>query len=255
MSVLGLDAYGAIPVADLGGYDFVGRYISSIADKCMTPDEAAGYLAGGKSIVAIYEDNAADALGGAATGAAKASIALPILSAIGWPDDRPVYFAVDMPGYSWDLPTFVACAQAFAAGIGRPAAIYGDVSTCTAAYNAGIKYIMQFGEGRAPGDDIYQSAPITAGWGQSVDPDQALLTDYGQWSHTDPPKPTEEDMKGIFATGSKGGLHLLSPDCQSKQPIPTEPDVFTQLMATGQYLDMRTTLDHGWVDSVPVTAG
>lgn len=251
----GLDAYGPIPVGDLAGYDFVGRYVSQQAGKCVTADEVHGYLAAGKSVVLFYEDNADDGLGGAAMGAAKAQFALPILDALGWPAGVPVYFTFDMPGYAWDLPTFVSCAQAFAAGIGRPAAMYGDVSTCQAGYDAGIRYLMQFGEGRASGIDIYQSPSVVAPWGQDVDPDASLATDYGQWDPNQPPPPEEEEMKGIFATGSKGGLHLVAPDCQSKQPIPTEPDVFTQLMATGQYIDMRTSLDHGWVDSIPVSNG
>ena len=75
---------------------------------------------------------------------------------------RPVYFACDMPGYAADLPSFVACAETFAKGIVRPAAIYGDVTTCTYAYEHGIRYLWQFGEGRAPGITVYQSRPIAS---------------------------------------------------------------------------------------------
>ena len=189
MTVNGLDAYGALPPAKLGAYDFVARYVSLQPGKCVTPSEMASYRAARKSIVLVYEDNADDGLGGANAGAAKAHLALPILKAIGWPQDRPVHFAFDMPGYAVDLPTFIRCAQAFAAGIGRPAAVYGDVDTCTASHSAGIKYLWQFGEGRAPGITILQGMSFTAPWGQSVDPDSALAEDYGQWPAPVAPKP------------------------------------------------------------------
>jgi hypothetical protein len=194
MTALGVDSYGALPVSALARYDFIGRYVSGSTGKCIDQFEVPAYHKAGKSLILVYEDAAADAAGGANAGAAKAVIARPVLRAINWPVGRPVYFACDMPGYAADLPSFVACAETFAKGIVRPAAIYGDVTTCTYAYEHGIRYLWQFGEGRAPGITVYQSRPIVVD-GYSVDPDEAFAADYGQWAPTPVPTPsTEVDM-------------------------------------------------------------
>lgn len=193
--VNGLDAYGALPISELGPYQFVGRYVAQQPGKYITAPEFQGYLKAGKSVILVYEDNPDDALGGAPVGTAKAKVALPILNAIGWPMNRPVHFAVDMPGYGADLPAFIACAEAFAAGIGRPAGIYGDVDTCTYAYQRGIRYLWQFGESRAPGVTVYQSPSTTAPWGQSIDPDEALALDYGQVPYEEDPVTKDFVMK------------------------------------------------------------
>lgn len=198
----GLDAYGAIPVSELGKYQFVGRYVAQQPGKCITPDEATTYLKNGKSIVLVYEDNPEDALGGANVGLAKAKIAKPILTALGVPQTVPVHFAVDMPGYSYDLATFIACAKVFALYLGRPAAIYGDVDTCTYAHEQGIRFLWQFGEGRAPGVTIYQSPATTAPWGQAIDPDESLAPNYGQWLPKPPPRP-------VLARSLTGRINVL----------------------------------------------
>ena len=217
MSAQGIDAYGAIPVSQLGSYQFVARYVSQRSGKTIIVPEAKGYLAAGKSIVLVYEDNATDGLGGAAMGLAKARIAAPILSAIGWPATRPVHFAFDMPGYQQDLPAFIACATAFARGINRPIAVYGDVDTCTYAHSHGIKYLWQFGEGTAPGLTIKQGPSFIAPWGQSVDPDTALANDYGQWSPTPPaPKPVPTEDEVLFLAKSFNGPATLLYDAQAK---------------------------------------
>lgn len=186
MTISGLDAYGALPISELGSYLFVGRYIAQQPGKCITKAEYDGYLAANKTVILVYEDNAADGEGGSVVGAEKAQIAKPILDLIGWPQDRPVYFAFDMPGYSGLLPTFLACAQAFADGIDRPVAGYGDVDTCTYFHDNGVEYLWQFGEGRAPGMCVWQGPSEIAPWGQSIDPDEAYVSDFGQY-------PFEED--------------------------------------------------------------
>jgi hypothetical protein len=185
----GLDAYGAIPVAHLDGYDFVGRYVSEQPGKCIVAAEVTAYHKAGKSFILAYEDQPDDALGGANAGAAKATIARPVLKAIGWPTNLPVHFACDMPGYREDLVAFVACAKTFAEGIARPPGIYGDVDTCTYAYQQGIRYLWQFGEGTAPGMTVHQGYPPVNLDGQPCDPDEAFVADYGQWAPPPPPVP------------------------------------------------------------------
>lgn len=231
----GCDAYGPIPVSDLkaNGYSFVCRYISQTPGKCITRSEYVGYLSGGIAVALVYEDNARDGEGGAATGAAKARLAIPILDAIDWPADRPVYFAFDMPGYAYDQPSFLACAVAFAHGVGREPAQYGDVDTCTYGAQHGIKYLWQFGEGRAPGISIYQSPSDIAPWGQPVDPDESLVEDFGQSPYQEATlikditfEAGQQELSSGIATAKFIGVSLKHPvDAATKFDVPRFTDV------------------------------
>jgi len=183
---IGLDSYGMLPAHLLAPYDFIMRYVAQQPGKCIAPSEIPAYHAIGKSVGLVYEDNANDGLGGAAMGAAKAKLALPILKSIGWPLGGPVYFAFDMPGYQRALPAFLACALAFAEGIGREPAVYGDVDTCAYAHDHGVKFLWQFGEGRAPGLSLYQSQSTQLD-GYNVDVDTAFVGNFGQWAPAPPP--------------------------------------------------------------------
>lgn len=206
--VRGLDAYGTVPAGELGPYAFVGRYVSEQPGKCITPAEVAAYHRAKKSIILVYEDNASDGLGGTAMGEEKASIARPILAGLGCPSWVPVHFAFDMPGYQADLPAFLDCTLAFAATLGRPAAAYGDVDTCSYLGAHGVRYLWQFGEGQAPGVTVLQGPPTTASWGQPIDPDTALAASYGQWAPPKP-KPKEEEMVVLTKDPNNGGEIVL----------------------------------------------
>ena len=201
----GLDSPSALPVSALlgGGYDFVGRYISGYAPKSILLPELQGYIAAGLKTILVYEDEAADALGGASVGRAKAAIAAPLLDALGWPKSRPVHFATDCSPVGSQVQAAVECAQAFAAALGRPAAVYGDVNVCTAAYNVGIKYLWQFGDGTAPGRSIFQVYPWIYLAGLTADPDITYVSDYGQW-------PFHKEVGNLFATNKAGTLYRLS---------------------------------------------
>lgn len=188
----GDDAYGPIP--DNAPVAFVGRYVSVQQGKCITKAELAGYYAAGKKVLLVGEDNATDGTGGLEAGEEKAKLWLPIIETLELEAGRPVHFAFDMPGYSYYLPSFYDCTMAFAEGIDREPAAYGDVDTCTYLHDRGVKYLWQFGEGRAPGITVYQSPSLTAPWGQLVDPDEALAYDYGQTPFTEEDPVTTHDI-------------------------------------------------------------
>lgn len=195
MTVAGFDSYGPVPASALAKFGFVIRYVSLYAPKCVVPSEVKTYHNANKSLALVYEDGAQDALGGANAGAAKAHIAAPILKSIGWPSNLPVYFAVDFSPVSDQLATILKCVQTFAADIGRPEAVYGDVNTCNYARNNGVKFTWQFGEGVATGRNIYQGYPPITVDGIEVDPDTAETADYGQWAPPiKPPTPNGDDV-------------------------------------------------------------
>lgn len=224
MTLAGLDAYGPVPVSELGAYRFVCRYVSMTPGKCITAPEAKGYRTANKGLVLVYEDQALDGLGGASKGQQKAQLAAPILDAVGWPAGCPVYFAFDFssgmyPGYT---SAMVDCALAFAAGIGRPAATYCDAWLAETMHANGVRYIWQFGEnvngaeGPGPYASIWQGPPQTAPWGQPIDPDTALVSDFGAWM----PDLPEDDM--ILTKLHDGQTVVLFPSLSGYRPVGPE---------------------------------
>lgn len=244
MTTRGLDAYGSLPVSELGGYQFVGRYIAQQPGKCITKAEYDGYLAAGKAVCLLYEDNATDGMGGAATGAEKAKIARPILDQIGWPESRPVHFAFDQPGYSWALPNFLACAEAFAQGIGRPTAGYGDQDTIAYFQAHGVKYLWLFGEGTPAGVTIRQGPSETAPWGQSIDPDTAYVADYGQVPYVEDPLTKDFTLKAgetLLNSGIASDKIVAVTLKHPRQANVTFTEVgFTDVSGTAELVCMRT---------------
>jgi hypothetical protein len=196
----GVDSASAVPVSALGPYAFVARYVSAMQPKCITAPEAHGYAAAGKALVLVYEDGAEDALGGASIGAAKAAVARPVLASIAWPAGRPVYFACDFTPATDQLATAFQCVAAFAAGVGRPAALYGDATMCAYAASRGVPYRWQFGPGLAPGRVIQQGTPEIIVGGVACDPDTAYADDYGQ----SPWEPTVNLSDHTFVIGPDG---------------------------------------------------
>lgn len=77
------------------GFSFVCRYLASSSGKRVTLAEAQALKAAGLALVLVFEDYANQALNGYSQGVADAQEALGQANAIGWPADRPIYFAVD----------------------------------------------------------------------------------------------------------------------------------------------------------------
>lgn len=75
---------------------FVARYVcSTVGTKIITKEEADDIKAHGLGLVLVYERYDKEALEGRAAGHANALVALAQARAAGFPEDRPVYFAVD----------------------------------------------------------------------------------------------------------------------------------------------------------------
>lgn len=177
------------------GYAGVIRYLSSDPSKAIGPSEASGYLGAGLSIALVYEDGAADANGGAATGGEKAAIAGPQLVALGVPSGRPVYFAVD-ENLAADLyPSAWACVDTFARTLGRPAAVYGPRPLLAYCKQRGASYLWETGASswntgpEPPGVQLHQLAGQVVVDGATVDVDVAATADWGQWPYQ-PPTPS-----------------------------------------------------------------
>lgn len=95
----GLDYSAGVPKAAAvrgAGFDFVIRYVGTPGRrKNITAAEYRDMTGAGVSVALVFENWAGDALAGRAAGARNARAALDDARSFGWPDDRPLYMAVD----------------------------------------------------------------------------------------------------------------------------------------------------------------
>ncbi len=200
MPVSGVDAMVPLPVAALGPYGLVGRYVCDPANpKCVTVPEAHGYLKAGKALLLYYEDGAMDALGfegprgrvpgGAPAGKAKAELAKPTLDALGWPSNEAVHFAADFSVVGSEPAMVLECVQAFAAVLGLPEGGYGDVNACDYLGAHGVRSLVQFGAGVSSYRSVYQGYdPSLYVGGVQCDPLTAERADFGAWKPSSTPE-------------------------------------------------------------------
>lgn len=87
------------------GKEFVMRYIPYSGDqgKGLTLDELDDLRANGLAVGLVFETTAGRALAGGAAGQFDAGLALTAANALGFPDDQPIYFAVDFDAQPSDF--------------------------------------------------------------------------------------------------------------------------------------------------------
>lgn len=195
MSIEGADfAYGRPGGAALvaAGKKFVCRYCPYPGDggKGLTVAEIDDYHAHGIAICFVFETTAGRPLGGRTNGLQDAALALAGAQSIGWPDTRPIYFAMDEDINSTQYPLIDAYLTACAEVLGpRRVGIYGEfevIEHCHAAGTAAYFWQAAAWSYHHVSDwlNIYQymnsgeAPPIN---GASVDLDRAEGPDYGQW--------------------------------------------------------------------------
>ncbi|MEU5847466.1 glycoside hydrolase domain-containing protein [Saccharopolyspora shandongensis] len=82
--------------AKAAGFDFVMRYVGTPGRwKNITAGEYRDMTGAGVGVALVFENRAGDALADRAAGARNARAALDDARSFGWPDDLPIYFAVD----------------------------------------------------------------------------------------------------------------------------------------------------------------
>jgi hypothetical protein len=189
---LGIDfSFAKIAPADIkaAGYKFVARYLASSSGKRITKSEADALRAAGLAVVLVFEDYAnpkqnydGDAT---ATGIHDAQIALAQANAIGFPSDKPIYFAVDYDAPESDQQWINAYLNACASVLGRSrVGIYGGYYVVKRAADAGLVYYLwqtlAWSGGQIdPRTHIYQNGQSAFGGGADVD--EAKQANYGQW--------------------------------------------------------------------------
>lgn len=206
---LGLDYAGGRPsgaAIKAAGYDFVVRYLSSggasLPGKLLTPAEADDLRAHDVEIVSNWETLSDRMLGGYGAGVADANMAMAQVLHCGGRTDRPIYFSCDWDAAEEEQPLIDAYLRGAASAIGEEnVGIYGGYFPVARALDHGAaRWAWQTGAWsggiREPRAHLFQRIGFAYVDGVQCDVNEALQSDYGQWSYcaADPTPETETAM-------------------------------------------------------------
>lgn len=175
------------------GYSFAIRYVDypGADGKGLAADELADLHAHGVAVVLVFESTADRALDGFDAGVADAGMVRTQLGVLGWPPNRPVYFAVDFDAQ----PGQFAAIDAYLHGAATVldwycVGVYGSaplLSHCKAVGTASCFWqSLAWSNGvKVPGRHLYQSGVGVKVNGVDCDSDESDVEDFGQW---EPPK-------------------------------------------------------------------
>lgn len=186
--IKGIDYSFARPApADIkkAGYSFVCRYLASSTGKRIMKAEADALRAAKLDIVLVFEDEANQALRGFHQGVPDATMAKAQADLLGYPADRPIYFAVDFdanPTQQAAIDDYLKGA-ASVLGAGR-VGVYGGFYVVDRCYkNKTAQWFWQtlaWSGGKIhPVAHIYQNGQSAFNGGADVN--EAKQADYGQW--------------------------------------------------------------------------
>lgn len=186
------DPAGLVAAGGIG----VVRYVPYRGDqgKGLTADELAALHAVGLGVALVFESTAGRALDGFAAGAFDADTVKAALSALNWPDDRPVYYAVDLDVHAGNYPAireyFAGVCGAFD-GADR-VGIYGEYEICREIHGGGLaawawQCSAWSGMALYPGRHLYQIGRLNGSTvaGGTVDYNDAPIGDWGQYGGND----------------------------------------------------------------------
>ena len=204
------------------GFQFVMRYVDypGANGKGISKTELDSLRANGLAVGLVYESTEARALDGFAAGAADALPVRDELNALGWPDDRPVYFAVDFDAQPAQYPLiasyFAGVASVSVMNSISRIGIYGGYDVLEWAHdNAIAGYFWQslawaHGKGVYPNASIHQFQNGEKLDGKSVDYNVALNPDYGVWEVDNPTRTVEERVAALEHNYSELNRYILA---------------------------------------------
>jgi len=137
----GIDAAWGRPTPDqltAAGKQFIIGYVSHDQGKNLSAAECAAYLDAGIAVGLVWETTSDRALAGGQAGSTDGQQARQQARALGFPDDRPIFTAVDFDASAAQLSGPVhAYLAGFAASVGGPdlAGVYGGLDTVRYALN------------------------------------------------------------------------------------------------------------------------
>jgi len=186
------------------GVTFVCRYLShDTTGKNIGAAELQSLRAAGMAIILVWESTAARALAGTGAGQADAVTALSQARGLGFPDDRPLFFAVDFDAVLTEQPKINDYLDGAASVIGlNRMGMYSGYGPMVRAFDAGkIRYGWQtyaWSAGKwdaRAGLQQYSNDELIGG--QDVDFNRSILDDFGQWTTGDSVAITDADALKI----------------------------------------------------------
>ena len=182
------------------GYSFVVRYLAvNGGSKVITETEADQIYAHGLGLVLVYEQYAGRAKEGRAAGKADGQTALTQARSVGFPDTRPVYFAVDYDATGADQAAIDEYLRGAADSIGaNRVGVYGSYAVVERCFTKGSAqffwqtYAWSAGKVSSHAHILQYKNGQTVG-GTSVDLNESKQADFGAWGIPAPvpiPPPT-----------------------------------------------------------------
>lgn len=170
------------------GYRFACRYLSyDTTGKNLTVDEVQALHAAGLSIVLNWEYAQSAALRGFIQGHDDAQAARAQRAQIGAPNTVPVYFSVDFNATAADMPEVLSYVAGCVSVLGYDGVgVYGSDAVIAAVANANAcKWLWQTyawsngtWDSRAHIQQTRNGVPFA---GVSIDQDESMTVDFGQW--------------------------------------------------------------------------
>lgn len=157
----------------------VMRYLSLVGNpKNLTGSELAALLAAGLEVGLVWETSANRTSAGSVAGHVDAIQADQMATALGFPADRPVYFATDGNVYS---PTILSYYQAAIAATSRPVGVYGSTTLLDACAGIGVRYGWKVSTWGGPTNNAcLQQMANTRPTIPGTDVNEVLHPDWGQ---------------------------------------------------------------------------
>lgn len=227
MPIEGVDASydrpNPVQLAAAGKRFFVG-YVSPQSGKNLTAAECAAYHAANVAVCLVWENTGSETLKGYAQGVTDGKEARRQARLLGFPDDRPIYHAIDFDASSAQLSGPIAYyfrGVAAAEGSVSLVGAYGGVRQIgylldqhlvtyawqTYAWSGGAWDL------RAQAQQYHNGVQLAGG---TVDLDRAMTDDYGQW---------EPDMSLTTADADKiwSDDTIANPPWRADSPAHTPP--------------------------------
>lgn len=182
---------GAQAIADYGAAGTI-RYLSWQSSKNWHPDQIQSHQDQGLAVGAVWETTASRANAGWQAGNDDAGHANDQADALGWPADRPLYYAVDSDSWAWAVRPYFEGAVSRGR---RPVGIYAQYDIIESLVGGGLlqwgwQTAAWSGNGSGSGGSIQgrrlsQHACLFQRVGyvlnQTCDANDILKPDWGQW--------------------------------------------------------------------------
>lgn len=249
----GLDfAWGVVPGHEhalarqirADGFGFVVRYLSYDPSKNLSRAEVEAYRAERIAIVTVWESTGQTALQGKTGGHSDAIAARAALAALGAPADSPVYFAVDFPITTDQMPLLNDYLDAAAWVLGEDrVGVYGGLQAVQAQHARYKWQTYAWSEGQWYPSDRIRQVLNSAGTvqGISYDSDTANGADFGQWQwppprietilHHEPARPKRKPVRTAVRKVVGPVRRVVK-----REPVVTAAGVTSGLMAAVAFL-------------------